>query len=130
MPTKKNEKSVSKKAAKSIKLENKRSVTKKASQESAKKRVSMKTSPRTSNKDTSTKGRPHTSARDFTRTDSTEQQTPLASFDSHVDADREMGVSVAARNPEKEPLNEKVKMQNKTAKNVSHSRSHSSQYRG
>ncbi len=97
---------------------------------SAKKSVSMKTSPRISSKETSTKGRPQSFERKFTGNDSTEQQTPLSSFDSHVEANREMGVSVAVHNPKKEPMNEKVKTQNKTAKNVSHSRSHSSQYRG
>lgn len=111
------------------------SSTKKASKSSAKKRVSMKTSPRSNastreTKSTGTKGRPHSSEREFSGADSTEQQTPLASLDSHVDATREMGVTVAANAPKKAPMNEKVKAQNKTAKNVSHTRSHSSQYRG
>lgn len=60
-------------------------------------------------------------------------QSPLESLAEHIpaaEATREMGVSIAAHAPKKEPLPQKIKQQNKTAKNVSHSRSHASQYRG
>lgn len=111
-----------------VKVGKKKTSSKTSNRKSAAKKMTVKTKPssrasaRNSSKQRETRHRTESTAPEF--------QTPLASLDSHVEATREMGLSVASHAPKKSPIDEKTKAQNKNAKNVSHTRSHSSQYRG
>ena len=97
---------------------------------SSAKKLTMKSSARSSAKAKA----PRKSAKEQTEMNfPMEHQSPLESLSEHMPeagATKEMGVSVAAHAPKKAPLPKKIKDQNKIAKNVSHARSHSSQYRG